>query len=175
MVQLGRWRPRSSRAGAVALARYTGPRSETCWIQLGGIPLEQVPRGTRHRSISRRRNLGSGDCGARYVELPSSIRVRIMQRADYAVWPARIARVSRSIPTLYPAGQRVLRSPRCKTLGGDYLARQVGFGESENYVYYELDGSSIIRSGPRLSWRTRSKSSLLASACLVCASSSVRG
>ncbi len=98
LVQLGRWRPRSSRAGAVALARYTGPRSEACWIQLGGIPLEQVPRGTRHRSISRRGNLGSCDCGARYVELPSSIRVRIMQRADYAAWPGRIARVTPIYP-----------------------------------------------------------------------------
>src|SRR5439155_26112323 len=53
----------------------------------------------------------------------------------------------RSIPTLYPAGQRVLRSQRCKTLGGDYLARQVGFEESENYVYYELDGAHALMSG----------------------------
>src|SRR5437870_11028484 len=47
----------------------------------------------------------------------------------------------RSIPTLYPAGQRVFRAQRCKTLSGDYLARQVGFEESENYVYYELGGA----------------------------------
>jgi hypothetical protein len=29
------------------------------------------------------------------------------------------------------------RSQRSKTLGGDYLAREIGFEESENYVYYE--------------------------------------
>jgi len=54
----------------------------------------------------------------------------------------------RSIPTLYPAGQRVLRLQRCKTVGGDYLARQVGFEESENYVYHEL-GSSQAPNAPR--------------------------
>ena len=55
----------------------------------------------------------------------------------------------RSIPTLYPAGQRVFRAQRCKTLGGDYLARQVGFEESENHVYYELGGSAMPGLEPR--------------------------
>ena len=40
----------------------------------------------------------------------------------------------------YPECRPALRSPRRETWARDYLAKQDGFEESDNYAYYELGG-----------------------------------